>query len=293
MLSREEALATRQECHDILNSLDVEILDLMRKSERMQSEGIYQHASEVSDVMQRRSSVHDVLSEVNDAIYQEKFRFVRPRASVAGFVSTALGALPPNMPVMHATADNLQQVKRYRLLGPMILGLVFSIIIFLLKVFPALSWSPYRAMRDILAGTVGVWPGTILSIIGLIVAIRLLSSGVGSDSTQGGFIARAALYEEQWFRAGSEDWTHAQRAYSCVAFGAIHFINVFYPIVTLIALSVAGACFMAVYLKEYRRSQSTELATLASTQVHASYNRAAFVVFFIAVTIAFIVDIFM
>ena len=86
------------------------------------------------------------------------------------------------------------------------------------------------------------------------------------------FINAAALHEEQWFRAGAENWTTRQRVFSSVSFGFLHIVNLIYPLSVLIVLCAAGGVFMAVYLRQYRRTGSTEAATRAAGKFHAMYN---------------------
>lgn len=66
-----------------------------------------------------------------------------------------------------------------------------------------------------------------------------------------------------------------QRATSCLVFGAIHMVNLIYPLATIVPLSLGGALFMSVYLKAYRRTRFRRTAVLESSVVHRVYNRIA------------------
>ena len=80
-----------------------------------------------------------------------------------------------------------------------------------------------------------------------------------------------AYAEEQAFRRGAELWSRWRRVYKVVSFGLVHAL-IGIPIGTALALSVGGAYFMRVYLRQYRRLPSTHVATLESTRAHTAYN---------------------
>jgi len=84
-----------------------------------------------------------------------------------------------------------------------------------------------------------------------------------------------AYAEERLFRAGAERWSRRRRAVKVVQFGLVHAI-VGIPIGAALALSVGGAYFMAVYLRQWRRTHSQLLATYESARAHTTYN--AFIV---------------
>jgi hypothetical protein len=85
----------------------------------------------------------------------------------------------------------------------------------------------------------------------------------------------AALSEEQTFRQGCESWTTRERTRACLLFGFAHIFNLIYPLATLVALSVGGGLFMWSYQREFRRSGSSERATMQATALHALYNGLA------------------
>jgi hypothetical protein len=84
-----------------------------------------------------------------------------------------------------------------------------------------------------------------------------------------------ALYEEEDFRAGAEDWSIWQRVRSNALFGIVHIFNLFVPIAAVIGLGSAGWWFMAVYLRAYRNTGSRVSALEESGAVHAAHNRLA------------------
>ena len=89
--------------------------------------------------------------------------------------------------------------------------------------------------------------------------------------------------EERMFRMGAQLWSTRQRVMKVLQFGLIHAV-IGIPIGVALALSVGGAYFMAVYLRSYARTGSTNEATLASTRAHTAYN--ALIITTVAVVVA-------
>lgn len=90
--------------------------------------------------------------------------------------------------------------------------------------------------------------------------------------------------EERMFRMGAQRWSTRQRVVKVLQFGLIH-AAIGIPIGVALALSVGGAYFMAVYLRSYALTGSTNEATLESTRAHTAYNAL------IIVTVATVVAI--
>jgi hypothetical protein len=90
--------------------------------------------------------------------------------------------------------------------------------------------------------------------------------------------------EERMFRMGAQRWSTRQRVVKVLQFGLIHAV-IGIPIGVALALSVGGAYFMAVYLRSYALTGSTNEATLESTRAHTAYNAL------IIVTVATVVAI--
>ena len=68
-----------------------------------------------------------------------------------------------------------------------------------------------------------------------------------------------------------EGWSQARRLLKVLQFGMIHAV-IGVPIGVALALSLGGAHFMRVYLREYRRHLNQHDATLESTAAHTVYN---------------------
>ncbi len=96
-------------------------------------------------------------------------------------------------------------------------------------------------------------------------------------------IPEFAMWEEQLFREGCEDWSGRERAKACALFGAAHLSNLWYPLASVVALALGGGIFMWWYLLEHGRSRDRERAVKKATALHAVYNALA--VYLIASTL--------
>lgn len=102
-----------------------------------------------------------------------------------------------------------------------------------------------------------------------------------------GFFNKAAVYEEQAFREGAENWTFWQRVRSCLIFGAAHLSNLFYPLATILPLALGGAMFMGVYLRTYKKTRFRRTAVLEASLIHRVYNKIALTAVLIALILVF------
>ena len=81
-----------------------------------------------------------------------------------------------------------------------------------------------------------------------------------------------AMREEREYRAGSEKWSLIDKIRACTIFGLMHLSMIIVPLGVAIALSVAGAICMAVYLAAYKRGSSVEGALIQAAVVHTAHN---------------------
>jgi hypothetical protein len=88
--------------------------------------------------------------------------------------------------------------------------------------------------------------------------------------------------EERIFRAGAEHWSLARRVAKTLQFGMVHAL-IGIPLGAALALSIGGAYFMWVYLREFATSGSRQAATLESTTAHTVYNGVIIVLVYITV----------
>ena len=146
---------------------------------------------------------------------------------------------------------------------PLVLTVVVAVATALMQV-PGLSWgwwsmlggtgNPVFGESDATTGTVWEWIIPLTFMCLLIPALPLF-----------------AYAEERMFRTGAESWSRRRRLLKVLQFGMIHAI-IGIPIGAALALSLGGAYFMWVYLREYRRFRSPDDATLESTAAHTVYN---------------------
>jgi hypothetical protein len=91
--------------------------------------------------------------------------------------------------------------------------------------------------------------------------------------------------EERMFRTGAEQWSPARRVFKILQFGMVHAL-IGIPVGAALALSIGGAYFMRVYLREYARTGSSNEATLESTTAHATYNGVIIGIVLIAIVLS-------
>lgn len=221
------------------------------------------------------------IEEEEAAYKRERNRFNRPTGWSARLFSHFLGALPRDAQIISATKENLSRVKSYRLAAFITAAGAVMTLIALHYVAPYLFTSPYQLLSNFVKSLVGDIAGTIVSLIILLVLLITIAPRIQS-SGEGKFLDRSAITEELWFRMGAESWTPNQRFASCVNFGLVHVLTIFYPFAVLIILPFVGGIFMKVYLQEYKRSGDTTLATLASAKMHATFNRFIFTYILVA-----------
>jgi hypothetical protein len=209
-------------------------------------------------------------------------QYTRPEGKIIGIFSKWLGPLPVPAPEVEATAEALAKVAPHQLLAITTLACFMIGVTWLGQTAPWLLVTPLSVLRLFFGGASSHAPGdgtTISLVISTVLNVVILAFCANTliRKRQDLFddIDKFACREEQWFRMGAENWSTRQRVVSCFSFGACHVFNLFYPIVSLLGLSFVGGVLMFVYLREYKRSGSVQLATLASTRLHAVYNRYA------------------
>lgn len=152
---------------------------------------------------------------------------------------------------------------------PFVLAAVLAAAVALTSV-PGLDWgwwtaiggtgNPVTGGSDRTAGTVFEWLVPLVFLAMLIPALPLFAEA-----------------EERMFRLGAEGWSARRRTWMAVKFGLVHAL-IGIPIGVALALSVAGAYFQYVYLRNFRRTGSPSAAMMESTRAHAAYNAAIMLV---------------
>jgi hypothetical protein len=146
---------------------------------------------------------------------------------------------------------------------PLVLTAVVAAASVLLLV-PGLDWGWWTALGgsgNPVTGGTDQTVGTIWEWLVPLVFVSLLTPA----------LPLFAYAEELLFRRGAEHWTSQQRVVKTVQFGLIHAV-IGVPIGVALALSIGGAYFMSVYLREYARHASVADATLESSRAHTAYN---------------------
>ena len=159
---------------------------------------------------------------------------------------------------------------------PIVLTLVIIAASIIMAV-PGLDWgwwsaiggdgNPVFGSTESTSGTAWVWLIPLVFICLLIPALPLFAHA-----------------EERMFRTGAEQWTPARRLLKIVQFGMVHAL-IGIPVGAALALSVGGAYFMRVYLREHARTGSSNEATMESTTAHAAYNGVIIGVVLIAIVL--------
>lgn len=245
-----------------------------------------------TEIFDRLTVIRDELNGIADIVRAEERRqaklYRRPEGWLKSIFSTKLGPLPKNAQTIQPTAENLARVGSYRLVA---LGMMVSAIVMLVALSLSFPWMMTSPMSLIIAGSRGIFGQTMGQVIGI--AVTIVIGGLPfiipkRKYTEGKFWDKAAMQEEQWFRMGAERWSFGQRAYACLVFGTVHIFNMFYPIASLLVVALMGMVFMMVYLHVFKKTGDYEIATLASTKLHATYNRFAIVYLVLALGISFI-----
>lgn len=220
--------------------------------------------------------------------------FERPKGGIYTTLLMGLMKLapPPSRHVAYSFGDLRPRFKKIDYLWAVPMLAVFIALINLQ--IHAAPWTGYSVITGYFA--LGKWAGLPqwAIIASFFIAItwwsRRGSRKPGRTQTPHtyGLLNQAALYEEQVWRENSHRWNLGQRLISCFTFGAIHMINLFYPLATIIPLSIGGGVFMFIYLRAYRRYRSEGRvharrdATFRAAIAHRLYNRCALVAVVIA-----------
>lgn len=216
--------------------------------------------------------------DITRAIEANRQYYRRPSGKISGLFSRVLGPLPTDLRETNIDDDArkvMASLPSYRFAAPGLLVGVVTTLVTISILLPQLMISPFSLFMSA-ASVEGSSRSEVLMIALWVIALIILAIVLRDRKNARNFIYVPAHEEEKWFRSGAENWTLRQRTMSCLSFGTCHVVNIIYPFITLLVLSLAGAAFMAAYLAEYRRSGDVHRATLASTKLHARYNTYAF-----------------
>ncbi len=242
-----------------------------------------------------RPDCDEIISTIELAFWQSRETpdvFFRPRG---GMYTKALMAIMPPAPDRHIVLSFGELKPRYRWFHyasaiPMIAAFI-GLVYVQNDLFP---WMKYSVISGFTTGAeaIGVpgWMTFPLFIVAFVLYARLApTSGPFMSHSEHtyGFFNKAAVFEEQAFREGSEHWSFTARVRSCLAFGAIHMVNLFYPLASILPLALCGAVFMIVYLRAFRTTPFRRTAVLKAAVWHRVYNRIALTLMVIALLVWF------
>lgn len=229
---------------------------------------------------------HWVRDMIDDALWRADDQpkvFHRPRRGI--YTKAVMWIMPPP-PEHHIVFSfgslNVRYRKNWRLHLRMLglMGVVFGLIQLQVWLFPVLRYSVVSGFFA-LADRFGISMWIALGVfVGLFNLLRWFNDRVDGKAGERsisrhtyGFFSGAAIWEEQAFREGAENWTRFQRIRSHAAFGAIHMVNLIYPLATILPLAVGGAFFMWRYLRTMDRVAFRRTAVLEAAVWHRVYNR--------------------
>lgn len=217
--------------------------------------------------------------------------FQRPNG---GFFTKAVMAVMPEQPKFQIVYSFGKLRVHYRpkhyFGGALMLAIFIGLV--QLEVYLA-PWLKYSVLTGISTALTALGFNEVLALavtITLVVLyMRHSSKGVQqlvSPHTIG-FFNRAAIWEEQLFREGAEDWNFQQRLRACLAFGLIHLANMFYPLATVLPLSIGGGLLVWTYLHSMRLHNFRRRAVLDASVWHRVYNRMALIIVAVTLPLAF------
>lgn|GEM_PF-372862 len=232
-----------------------------------------------------------IIDAIEAALYKTDDAAIPFHRPTGGWFMWLINAIMPPAPPYHIVYSFGELKLRFRwyhyLAAVPLLAMMIGLISVQVHFVPWLGLSVISGFLALIELTgLPWWLGVALFVVGAITVGRLVErfKKKGDNKTKSvspfsvhtyGFFNKAAIYEEQAFREGSEHWTLWQRTRSCFAFGLMHMANLFYPLATIIPLAIGGAIFMTVYLQTLRKTRSRRMAVLEASVWHRVYNRIA------------------
>jgi len=246
----------------------------------------------------------DVVAAIEQAMYlseEAPHQFKRPNQGwYAKLVDKIMPPAPP-FQIVFSFGDLKPRFRWYHHVAAVpMLAVMLALIQVQIKLLPWTRFSVVTGFTTAMSHSgLPSWAQNAIGIIAVVIIVNRLVGGrkrpktgtTASNTTFSpytiGFLNRAAVIEEQWFREGSQDWSFGQRLRSCVAFGVIHMTNLIYPLATIVPLTLGGGLFMAVYLHTFRKTRFRRAAVLNAAVWHRVYNRMAITAVAVALAWAF------
>lgn len=233
----------------------------------------------------------DVLNAIDLAMWRSTEApvvFERPKRGLyTRFLMMLMSiAPPPERHIAYSFGELRQRFKKVDYLWAIpLIGVFIGLVQLQLAVAPWTRYSVLSAYFELMERAAGVSHWVAIAVLVAVITLwwrRSKGERTESPHTYGLF-NKAALYEEQVWRENSHRWNFGQRFVSCLTFGAIHMVNLFYPLASILPLAVAGGVFMFIYLRAYRQYRAEDRvharrdATLRAALAHRLYNRCALV----------------
>lgn len=222
-----------------------------------------------------------------DREYAEKtigsFYFQRPTdTKIHRAIYKMLGGLPGDV-VLEMDKPKTKSVRRW---FEATLGLVIALAVFtaILVVTPTLGLSNVFALPILALGISPIGLGIAIMSIAYFAIWKfarhtfLINDEVSGDEyhdaivAASGFSERRAAIETLMFRAGAEHWTISQKAYAIFMSATASGVVFFLPVPVAVATLAVHAYFLAIYLKEYRKSGSTAIAATETAKTVYLYR---------------------
>lgn len=232
----------------------------------------------------RKPDFAHIAKAIDDALWRADDMprvFTRPNK---GWFTKAVMAMMPPQPE-HQIVYSFGRLRRLYSLRHYVGGAVMLVLFFGIMngMFYIAPFSKYSVISGYAAAMLALGVNEYLAlgsmILLLVVYFRYAKQDAPLVSPHTiGFFNKAAVWEEQAFREGAEDWSLRQRFNSCLAFGLIHLANLFYPLATVVPLTIGGAALMYIYLRKLDEVGFRRIAVLEASVWHRVYNRMAIIV---------------
>ncbi len=209
---------------------------------------------------------------------------------------------PPNDQVVYSYSNLREYVRlKHCLISIPVAAATYGLLWWTISQWGYLALSP-----ALLIFSIGVWAfhqgwlwltGTILlyfvvsNVAGRVIQSHESEDVWGARSSIGktpGFLGGSAVFEEQWFREGSENWTWIERLRSNIVFGLVHIPTLIYPFAWIAVIPFGGMALTWAYLKQFEKTGSRCKAVREVAVYHWVFNMimVAFFVGFLVYTIA-------
>lgn len=236
-----------------------------------------------------RAEWDDLLAKRSAAAEYERTKYMRPTGRLANPLSKWLGPLPERQLVIQPTDEAMQEVPAYRLQAGVLVMVLIALVSGLVWLSTWTLASPvlvvlngfYELLGDAMAASFA----TGFLFLGF---MAYCMTKTENSPYKGGVANTMAMADALWFRTGAESWSRSQRIRAVLGFTFKQWYGLVLTLPSLLVFGVLGTVLMWVYLREYRRTGDTRLATLASAKFHATCYRALVAIMVAVVCVALV-----